>query len=346
MRILKQSKEEGLVKLEPENLEDLWHIERVLEEGDRIRSRSFRRFKTTEGEAGEKKPINVEIDAEKIEFAKFANRLRVTGQIISGTPEEFVQIGSYHTVDIEPGFAFTLVKKRWKNYQIERLRQAVVETKRPRVALVVLDDEKAIFATLRGYGVEFEFELEAKASKRDEKYEEKIKEYFGEIYKKVASYEVGTIIIAGPGFTKDNLREFIAKKDKELLKKIVFESCSYAERSGVYELLKKGVVGIATEAQHFEQEVKAIEELMMHIGKDDGMCAYGIGEVKDVVMASAVIRIFVLDEVLRSNKEVESVIELAEKKKVELLIFSHEGEPGRKLNGLGGLAAILKFRIS
>ena len=346
MKILKQVKEEGLVKLEPENLEDLWHIERVLESGDRIRSRSFRRFKAGEGDAGEKKPINVEIDAEKIEFAKFANRLRVTGPILSGTPEEFVQVGAYHTIDIEPGFAFTLIKKDWKNYQIERLRQAVIETKRPKVAFVVLDDEKAIFATLRGYGVEFEFELEARASKRDEKFEEKVQQYFGEIFKKIASYEVGTVIVAGPGFTKDNLREFIVKKDKELLKKIVFESCSYAERSGVYELLKKGVVGKATQAQHFEEEVKAIEELMLHVGKDDGLATYGISQVRDAVAASAVVRIFVLDEVLRANKEVENAVELAEKKKVELLIFSHEGEPGRKLNGLGGLAAILKFRIN
>jgi len=345
MRILRQSREEGLVKLEPENLEDLWHIERVLEAGDKVRGTSFRRFKPGEGDAGEKKQIKVEIAAEKIEFAKFANRLRVTGPIISGSPEEFVQIGAYHTVDIEPGFPVTLVKSNWKNYQIERLRQAVVETKRPKVAFVVLDDEKAIFATLRGYGVEFEFELEARASKRDEKYEEKIAQYFGEIFKKISSYEVGTVIVAGPGFTKDNLRGYIAKKDRELLKKIVFESCSYAERSGVYELLKKGVVGKATEAQHFEQEVNAIEELMLHIGKDDGLATYGIAQVREAVEASAAARIFVLDEVLRANKEVENAVGLAEKKKVQLLIFSHEGEPGRKLSGLGGLAAILKFRI-
>lgn len=345
MKILRQSREEGLVKLEPENLEDLWHIERVLETGDRVRGTSFRRFRATLGDAGEKKQVKVEILAEKIEFAKFANRLRVTGPILSGSPQEYVQIGAYHTVDIEPGFPVTLVKANWKNYQIERLRSAVAETKRPRVAFVVLDEEKAIFATLRGYGVEFEFELEARASKRDEKYEEKIRQYFGEIFKKVASYEVGTIIVAGPGFTKDNLREFISKKDRELLKKIVFESCSYAERSGIYELLRKGVVGKATQAQHFEQEVNAIEELMLHIGKDDGLAAYGIAQVREAVEASAVARIFVLDEVLRGNAEVENAIELAEKKKVQLLIFSHEGEPGRKLAGLGGLAAILKFRM-
>ncbi len=345
MKILRQSREEGLVKLEPENLEDLWHIERVLETGDRVRGTSFRRFRATEGDAGEKKQVKVEVLAEKIEFAKFANRLRVTGPILSGSPQEYVQIGAYHTVDIEPGFPVTLVKANWKNYQIERLRSAVAETKRPRVAFVVLDEEKAIFATLRGYGVEFEFELEARASKRDEKYEEKIRQYFGEIFKKVASYEVGTIIVAGPGFTKDNLREFISKKDRELLKKIVFESCSYAERSGVYELLRKGVVGKATQAQHFEQEVNAIEELMLHIGKDDGLAAYGIAQVREAVEASAVARIFVHDEVLRAKKEVSEVIGLAEKKKVQLLIFSHEGEPGRKLAGLGGLAAILKFRM-
>ena len=40
-------------------------------------------------------------------------------------------------------------------------------------------------------------------------------------------------IIAGPGFAKDNLKDFIKKRKPDLISRITFESVSYAERSGV-----------------------------------------------------------------------------------------------------------------
>ena len=41
----------------------------------------------------------------------------------------------------------------------------------------------------------------------------------------------------------------------------------------------------------------------------------------------------------------ELIIEEAEKKKVKLVVFSHESDGGRELSGFGGLAALLKFRM-
>ena len=223
MRITHQDKKTGEVKLVPETLEDLWHIERVLSEGDLVSAKSWRKFKATENAEGEKKSVNIDVRVEKIEFSKFANRLRVMGKIVSGEPAEYVQVGSYHTIDVELDFPVKIVKKEWRKYQIDRLSQAVKDTKKPKIAIVVLDDEKAIFATLRGYGVEYELELENKARKRDDDYEGKTKGYYGEILAKLSKYDVASIIVAGPGFVKDNLRKFISQKDAALLKKIVFE---------------------------------------------------------------------------------------------------------------------------
>ena len=172
MKIGKQDPKEGEIRLTPENTEDLWHIERILQPGDFIISRTFRRFKATEGDAGEKKPVTMKLLVEKVEFSRFANRLRVTGKIIEGTPEEFVQQGSYHTVDIEQDFPFSIIKEKWMSHHLARIKQAIAETKRPKMGMLVLDEGRAIYATLRGYGVEYELELENSASKRDDKFEE------------------------------------------------------------------------------------------------------------------------------------------------------------------------------
>src|SRR3989338_6694744 len=242
MRILKKDHSTGEIKLTCESLEDLWHVERTLQEGDTVRAKSWRRFKV-EGsdDSGEKKEVKIDLMVERVEFAKLANRLRVGGKIKSGTPEEFVQTGSYHTIDLEPHYPFSIIKV-WKSHQLKRLEEAVSEGKRPKIALCAMDDEKAVFATLRGYGVAYEFELENSASKRDEKYEEKQQKYFAEIEKKLSSYTVEKLIVAGPGFAKENLKKMLERKHSALLQKIIWENCSYAERSGINELLKKGVV--------------------------------------------------------------------------------------------------------
>ena len=243
MKLGKQDPKEGEIRLTPENTEDLWHIERLLQNGDRVLSKSFRRYKATEGDAGEKKLVTIKLLVEKVEFSPFANRLRVTGKIVEGSPAEFVQLGSYHTIDVEQGFPLSIIKEKWLGHHMQRIKQAIAETKRPRLAMLVLDESKAVFATLRGYGVQYELELENNASKRDDRFDEKTQAFFGEIVKKLSSMQVGRIIVAGPGFGKENLMKFIKQKEPALAKRIVIEHCTYAERSGINELMRRGVVG-------------------------------------------------------------------------------------------------------
>ncbi len=86
MKVLGFDRKEGRMKLVPEVLEDLWHLERVLEPGDIVSSSSTRVFKASEkeGEEGERKKVRIELQAEKIDFSKSASKLRVTGKIIGG----------------------------------------------------------------------------------------------------------------------------------------------------------------------------------------------------------------------------------------------------------------------
>ena len=79
MKLGKQDPKEGEIRLTPENTEDLWHIERLLSPGDRVIARTWRRFKATEDDAGEKKAVTMKLGVEKVEFSPHANRLRVTG---------------------------------------------------------------------------------------------------------------------------------------------------------------------------------------------------------------------------------------------------------------------------
>lgn len=347
MKITKQDRSEGLIRLVPENLEDLWHIERVLSPGDRVESVSFRTFKASDASAAEKKKVHITLNVEKIEFARHANRLRLTGKIISGTPEEFVQVGSYHTVDVEPDYPVTIYKN-WQQHHIDRLKQAIAETKRPRLFILVLDERQALLASLRGYGVDYDWELEANGSKRDEakKQLESSRTFFGELLSRLKMLpETGKIIVAGPGFARENFIKFAREKEPKLTARFVLESCTYAERSGVNELLKKGVVARVAQEERVAQELQIMEEFKTKISKNSDKVCYGLKAVKQAVETTAAERILVLDEILRQRKDVESIVATADKNRIKLIIFSHESDGGHELAGLGGLAAFLRFAL-
>ena len=346
MKVLGFDRKEGRMKLVPEVLEDLWHLERVLESGDIVSSSSTRVFKASkeEGEEGERKKVRIELEAEKIDFSKFSNTLRITGKIISGEPEEYVQIGKHHTIDVELQRPVE-IKKEWKSYQLQRIEKAKNSSKNPKIGILVLDEGKALFALVKEYGVEFGPHLSSHASKGDEKFEEKRKQFFGDIAKYLKDMKVSKVVVASPGFAKDNLKKFIAERDEELLNKLQFESCSTAEESGAYELLKNGVLSKIASEQRIEEEFSILEKFLAELSKDSGLAVYGVEEVRNAVECRALAKLLIVDELLRKEKEVEKLLEDSEKMKVEIFIFSSESEAGKQLAGLSGIAGILRFSI-
>ncbi|MDO8553461.1 MAG: mRNA surveillance protein pelota [Candidatus Micrarchaeota archaeon] len=341
MRLINFDRKNNSIKLVIENLDDLWHVERILEPGDVIEADTMRTVKV--GTKEEKKHVKMGIKLENVEFSKSLNRLRLLGKIVYGEPEEFVQLGRYHTIDAENGTKLAIFKN-WKNYQIVRLKEAEKESKRPKLRIIVLDDEKALTAIVRGFGIDYGVEFYNNASKKDEKHEEKTKEYFGQVASEIEKHDE-KYIVAGPGFTKDNLKKFITQKNPKILSRIIFESCSYAERNGVNELFNKGVIDQVMGEERLAKEMQLIEKLMIEVNKDSGLGEYGLKQVRVAVEAFAVKQLLVLDEYLRTDKDAEAVVEQADKNKAEIVIFSSESDAGFKLKGMGKIAALLKFKM-
>ncbi|MEW6749022.1 MAG: mRNA surveillance protein pelota [Candidatus Micrarchaeota archaeon] len=341
MRISHFDRKTGEMKIEAETLDDLWHLDKVIAPGDEVESRTMRTYKV--GNKEEKKPVTIRIKVERVEFAKTSNRLRILGPIISGTPEEFVQLGRYHTIDAEPGEKIK-ISKQWKNHEVKRLEDAVKESKRPRIRIIVIDEEQALTAVLRAFGVEYGAEFRSTGSKKGDDYESRQQEYFGKVTAEIERHPE-RFIVAGPGFAKDNLKDFIKKRKPELLSRITFESVSYAERSGVNELFNKGMIEKIMGEERFEKEMKAVEELLTEVYKDSGRATYGIAEVKKAAEAYAIKQLLILDEYLRTDKDAEAAVELADQGKADILIVSSEGDAGAKLKGFGKIAALLKFKL-
>jgi len=341
MKIIHFDRKNGEMKIQADTLDDLWHLDKVIGPGDVIESHSLRTYKV--GTKEEKKSVTIMIKTERAEFAKSANRLRILGTIVWGEPEEYVQLGKHHTIDVGIGDRIKITKK-WKNHEVKRLQDAQKESMKPRIRIIVLDEEKALTAMLRAFGVDYGPEFYSSGSKKDDNYEKSEGEYFGKIMAEIER-QPEKFVVAGPGFAKDNLKKFISKKKPELLSRITFESVSYAERSGVNELFNRGVIEKIMGEERFEKEMKLMEELLTEVYKESGKAVYGIAEVRKAAEAFAIGKLLVLDEYLRADKEAEAVVDIADRNKAEIVVFSSEGDAGAKLKGFGKIAALLKFKI-
>ncbi len=347
MKILKKELRfnEGEISLIIESLDDLWHLKYILEPDDLVYAFTKRRIEGATDklrpEKAEKKTVRLGIRVEGVEVHRFSNRLRVHGIIVEG-----VDTGAYHTLNIEEGTNISIVKK-WKNDQIERLKEAEIASKRPRVIIATVEEGEACIGMVRQFGVEESSCLRQSLGKGEGN---RRNEFFGELASqlKYASEKVEAVILAGPGFTKEDFLEFLKPREPELVKKIVLEDTSSIGVSGYQEVLRRGAVDRIMQESRIGREAKLIEDLMREISIV-GRAAYGMNEVRHAQSLGAVETLLITDELLRTEREHNSIDEFlkdVERSQGKIVVFSTEFEPGKKLESLGGIAALLRFRIA
>ncbi|MBI5036680.1 pelota family protein [Candidatus Micrarchaeota archaeon] len=276
-----------------------------------------------------------------MEFAEAALKLRLTGPILSGTPEEFVPKGAHHTLDVEPHTRFVL-KKKFSAYDWAILNEAKKRAKHVKAFLIAMDEHKATMAELQLAGLNFVGEVDFKGTKRDPKaFEEAVKGYFHEILSFLEGKE--RVVVAGPGFAADNFKKYLKEKKPALLEKTSFEHCSSAEKSGVYELLKRGVIEKALGEQRVAKEFSLMEEFRESIGREDRKCVYGLKDVEAAVEANAARTVMATESALK-DKKIDSLLEAARKKGAEIYVFAEDDEPAKELDAYK-LVALLRYPL-
>ncbi len=347
MRVFKVDEEQHEMKAAIESLEDLWALQKLIEKGDVLLATSFRRYKGEDKlrpDSGEKKLVHLELEVEKVEIAENVNKLRVSGKILGGSPPEFVQKGSFHTIDLELRSTFSL-RKDLLPYHKKIIAESKRKARQLKALIIVMDEKKALLAHLRNNGVKFSFELENSGSKRDVKqFEMKKKEFFTELLQAIESENSEKILIASPGFSKEEFKKYVQGKNPSLEKKFLYEHVSNAEKSAVYELLKKGSIERLISEQKVQGEFEMLEKLKTSLGKNDHLSCYGIAEVENAMQTGAAEVLLIEDELLRKQKELNSLIDLADKSSTKVMIFNSEDDAGREFSAFR-IAALLRYRL-
>lgn len=154
MKILKIDAKSKTLKLVPETKDDLWHLERVIEEGDLISGSTDRKIKSEEGRDAKRVKLFVKLEVESVEFHETTGNLRINGIILGGKPEEFIEMKSHQSIDVQTGKDIEIVKHIWGKHHVDRLEKAKKATHKSPVLLIVMDDESASFAVMKEFKME------------------------------------------------------------------------------------------------------------------------------------------------------------------------------------------------
>lgn len=340
MKILKKDFKHG-VKIKPETLDDLWNLKNILAEEDVVGARTVRTIQRTD--TNEKKAVYLKLKIEKIQFDEDGNALRLTGKITE-SPEEVSH--GYHTITVEPNTILD-IEKEWARSDKIRLEESITY-KGMHLIICVVDERRAdfakateldakIFSTLTSKGAGKEYGGASSASSPDIFYEDIIKMLD-------ANSSTDKIIIAGPGFAKENIMALIKKRKLAWASKCILASASITGKTGINEVIKRGGLEKLLAESRLSLETNFVEKFLEHLGKDTGLGIYGKKEVLNAAENGAIAELLVSDKMLR-DKETEKIIYEVEKNSGAVHIINSTHESGEKLFNLGGFGAVLRYVV-
>ena len=352
MKLIYSNLKKGEVKVLTENLDDLWYLSSMIEPKDMVLGKTLRKIKIANDEKSReatKRPVFIRIEAEKVEFSKYTNILRVSG-VIKEAPED-IPLGSYHTFNVDDNTVITIIKEQWLKYQIDKLKEACSE-KKSSLLICVHDREEAYFTLFKKYGYEVLAHIQGEVQKKREENIRKENFYVAVINKLkeyVDRYKIKQVILASPAFWKEDLMKEL--KDNELKQKIILATCSSATKNGIEEVIKRPEVREALKQERAAKEINKVEELLTEIAKNN-LAVYGLKETENAAAMGAVKDLLLTDSLIQKSrlenyyKKIENIMKAVDKAKGEIEIISSEHDGGKKLDGLGGIGAILRFKLN
>ena len=335
----------------PDSVDDLWHLQYIIESGDRVAGDTHRRIQRHDEHmrdtGGQREHLWAALAVEDVEFDRHANRLRIGGEIVACSRED--QVGFHHTINVDVHDEVS-IEKRFSIDQRERLDAAVAAAADPDVAIVTIEEGHATVFGVNQSGPEELSTISGPTGKGE--FAQARGAFFDEVATVVERLDVDRIVIAGPGFTKEDAVDAIIAARPDLGERVTVVDTSAAGMRGVREVFERGVLDEVRSAERIGAEAACVDEIMRRLATDEP-ATYGIDAIAAAADYGAVERLAIVDDRLRRERSAdgdwstdpEHVIRQVEQQGGDVIVISSEHDPGRQLENLGGIAAILRYAI-
>ncbi|HVP96150.1 mRNA surveillance protein pelota [Methanoregula sp.] len=329
----------GEIRLFPESIDDLWHLQHLVAPGDLVFATTFR---SVEGatdkirpEKVEKRPVRLGVRVEKVEFSQHGVRLRISGIIEHG-----IDTGAYHSINVETGYEISVIR-RWRPVDLERLERAIKASVYGVIHILTIEEGEAELFRLRQYGPESVITITAGSGKGGET--ETRTGFFDAVIKSIAEV-AGPLVIAGPGFVKEDFVRYAKNKNSVPAGRAIIAETRRIGRGAVQDVIGAGTLEKLIGDLQLSREVRLMDEVLLRISQG-GAVAYGHKDVSTAIEYGAVDEVLLADSLLR-DRAIVPLIENAERMQAKIVVLSTEFEPGERLAALGGIAALLRYKVN
>jgi len=194
-------------------------------------------------------------------------------------------------------------------------------------------------------------------------FEKAMEKFYQTVYESIQRHlpiaNLKVILLASPGFLAEGLQTYImaeaVKADDKVTmgakSKFVTVHCSTGHIHALNEVLKSPAVVVKLSDTKYAKETKAMESFFKMMQTDEDRAWYGPSEVEKAIEKGAVGTLLVSNSLFRSNnmKERRRYVAMVDDVKAqggtEVMVLSSLHESGTRLDGLGGVAAILTFPL-
>ncbi|KAI9344190.1 eRF1 domain 1-domain-containing protein [Zopfochytrium polystomum] len=356
----------GSIGLVAEEAEDMWHAYNLIAKGDLLRSTTLRRVVTQSSTGSTDKTsvrITLTIAVESVEFDAQGCMLRINGR--NAEENKYVKMGGYHTIDLELNRPFTLTKEEWDTVALERVTSACDVGARADIAAIVMEEGLAnlCLVTTNMTIVRQRIEVNVPRKRKGSSHHEKaVAKYLDHVYQAILKHVnfdvVKVVIVASPGFYKEQLLEYVKatavrtdnRAMQQALPKFLLVHCSSGQKHALAEALADPTIQSRLAETKFAQEVQQLSRFYATLAQDPAKAFYGFRHVAAAAERAAVETCLVSDELFRAadvakRRQYIALIEQVRAQGGTVLIFSSMHNSGEQLNQLTGIAAILNFAL-
>ncbi len=314
--------------------------------GDRVGASTTRRDPEAPVEVASaertRRRVFLVVRAEQVEFHGFSQHVRITGPIVEGP----FDIGRHHTLDLTEGEEVALAKPELTSGERALLDEGLAGKGEPAVLIVSVDWGDSALVRVRGRVVETVADVRRTiAGKRyaGGQGEKDRASYVAELVGLVRreAPRATAIVLAGPGFLKEELLRHLAEEEPALAKRVRLYPTSESGRVGVDELLRSGKASEALRGTVAAEETEVVERLVRSLATGT-RAAVGPAEVAEAVEAGATETLLVSDRLL-ADPDLAPVLDAARAGSTRLFVVREEGDAGKRLAAFGGIGAILRY---
>ncbi|XP_054290265.1 protein pelota [Macrosteles quadrilineatus] len=357
----------GSVTLMPEEPEDMWHAYNLISEGDSVRASTIRKVQNesaTGSSTSNRVRTTLTITVETIDFDTQACMLRLKGRNIE--ENQYVKMGAYHTLDLEVNRKFALSKPEWDSIALERIDIACDPTQNADVAAVIMQEGLAhiclITASMTLVRAKIDHVIPRKRKGNVKQHEKGLQKFFENVMQGILRHInfdiVKCVLIASPGFVRDQFYEFMiqeaVKTDNKLLldnkSKFLLVHSSSGFKHSLREVLMDPVVVAKMADTKALGEVKALDYFYTMLQTEPAKAFYGLKHVEAANESQAVETLLISDNLFRSQdiqqrKRYVNLVDSVRDSGGDVKIFSSMHVSGEQLMQLTGVAAILRFPL-